>query len=89
MRIGWLLLLLLGVSAGSLVGDVDADVVVGTVMLGQGFVTNYHALAGCRALLGAFEAGFFPGTVYLITCWYVTLLTDSCTRSDWLQVRAL
>lgn len=39
-------------------------------MLGQGFVKNYHALAGCRALLGAFEAGFFPGCVYLIT-WYV------------------
>lgn len=29
----------------------------GTVMLGQGFTKNYHALAGCRALLGLFEAG--------------------------------
>ena len=39
----------------------------GTVMLGQGFVPNYSALAACRALLGLFEAGFFPGCAYLIT----------------------
>jgi len=24
----------------------------------------------CRLLLGLFEAGFFPGCVYLISCWY-------------------
>jgi hypothetical protein len=29
----------------------------GTVMLGQGFVTGYQALAVCRTLLGIFEAG--------------------------------
>ena len=29
----------------------------GVVMIGQGFVTNYRALAGCRFLLGFFEAG--------------------------------
>lgn len=39
----------------------------GTVMLGQGFVPNYSALAACRFLLGLFEAGFFPGCAYLIT----------------------
>ncbi|KAH0536650.1 hypothetical protein FGG08_006495 [Glutinoglossum americanum] len=43
----------------------------GTVMLGQGFVKNYQALAVCRTLLGFFEAGFFPGCVYLVSCWYV------------------
>lgn len=43
----------------------------GTVMLGQGFVKSYAALAACRALLGLFEAGFFPGCVYLVTCWSV------------------
>ena len=40
----------------------------GTVMVGQGFVKNYQALAVCRAVLGAFEGGFFPGCAYLITC---------------------
>jgi hypothetical protein len=53
-----------------------ADFRSGTVMLGQGFVTSYGALAGCRALLGAFEAGFFPGCVYLITCWYIRYETQ-------------
>lgn len=43
----------------------------GVVMLGQGFVKNYQALAACRVLLGLFEAGFFPGCVYLVSCWYV------------------
>ena len=42
----------------------------GAVMIGQGFVQNWVTLTICRVLLGAFEAGFFPGCVYLITCWY-------------------
>ncbi|CAI6337172.1 unnamed protein product [Periconia digitata] len=42
----------------------------GAVMIGQGFTKHWIALAICRVLLGAFEAGFFPGCVYLITCWY-------------------
>ncbi|OCT49794.1 putative transporter [Cladophialophora carrionii] len=43
----------------------------GCTMLGQGFVKSYEALAVCRTILGLFEAGFFPGCVYLICCWYV------------------
>jgi len=43
----------------------------GIVMMGQGFVKSYQALAACRFLLGLFESGFFPGCVYLVTCWYV------------------
>ncbi|KAH9878283.1 hypothetical protein J1614_003500 [Plenodomus biglobosus] len=42
----------------------------GAVMVGQGFVESWITLGICRILLGAFEAGFFPGCVYLITCWY-------------------
>ena len=42
----------------------------GAVMIGQGFVTSWQTLTLCRVLLGFFEAGFFPGCVYLITCWY-------------------
>lgn len=42
----------------------------GAVMIGQGFVKSWITLTICRVLLGAFEAGFFPGCVYLITCWY-------------------
>jgi len=43
----------------------------GTVMLGQGFVKSWQALTACRLLLGLCEAGFFPGCVYLVSCWYV------------------
>ncbi|PGH02077.1 hypothetical protein GX51_04890 [Blastomyces parvus] len=43
----------------------------GSFMLGQGFVNSYEALTAIRFLLGFFEAGFFPGCVYLISCWYV------------------
>lgn len=43
----------------------------GLVMMGMGFVKNWGALTALRATLGLFEAGFFPGCVYLISCWYV------------------
>lgn len=36
----------------------------------MGFVKDYHALAGLRALLGVLEAGFFPSCVYLLSTWY-------------------
>ncbi|KAH7125140.1 major facilitator superfamily domain-containing protein [Dendryphion nanum] len=43
----------------------------GIIMIGQAFAKNWWTLAICRVLLGAMEAGFFPGCVYVITCWYV------------------
>lgn len=41
-------------------------------MFGQGFgfVKDWQQMAGLRALLGFLEAGFFPGTVYLLSTWY-------------------
>ncbi|KAF8911501.1 major facilitator superfamily domain-containing protein [Gymnopilus junonius] len=42
----------------------------GAVQLAMGFVPSWGFLALCRALLGAFEAGFFPALVYIITTWY-------------------
>ncbi|KAF2120999.1 major facilitator superfamily domain-containing protein [Lophiotrema nucula] len=48
-----------------------------TLMLGWGiltlafaFVKNYSAVLGVRFMIGLFEAGFYPGIVYLITFWY-------------------
>ena len=41
------------------------------VMIGFGFVDSWSTLAGLRVLLGALEAGFFPGSVYLLSAWYV------------------
>ncbi|KAF5543316.1 tartrate transporter [Fusarium mexicanum] len=42
----------------------------GLVSLGIGFLNNWAGLAVLRALLGIFEAGFFPGCVYLVSSWY-------------------
>ncbi|RYP08957.1 hypothetical protein DL764_001568 [Monosporascus ibericus] len=42
----------------------------GAVMIGNGFVNSWQALAGLRVLIGVFEAGFFPGAVYLLSTWY-------------------
>lgn len=42
----------------------------GLCVLGMGFVHDWKVLTVLRALLGIFEAGLFPGCVYIIGCWY-------------------
>jgi MFS family permease len=39
-------------------------------MIGMGFVKKFPQLAALRAVLGFFEAGFFPSCVYLLSTWY-------------------
>ncbi|KGO38946.1 Major facilitator superfamily domain, general substrate transporter [Penicillium expansum] len=38
---------------------------------GMGFSKNWKHMVMTRALLGALEAGYFPGCVYLLSSWYV------------------
>ncbi|OAL03722.1 retrograde regulation protein 2 [Phaeosphaeriaceae sp. SRC1lsM3a] len=42
----------------------------GACVLGMGFVKDWKILTVLRALLGVFEAGLFPGAVYIIGSWY-------------------
>lgn len=42
----------------------------GAVTIGMGFVHSWDALLACRVFFGAFEAGLFPGSIYLMSCWY-------------------
>ncbi|KIW19616.1 hypothetical protein PV08_00189 [Exophiala spinifera] len=42
----------------------------GIVTVCQGFVHSYGSLVVCRCLLGLFEAGISPGSVYLLTMYY-------------------
>ncbi|EEH17271.2 hypothetical protein PABG_07358 [Paracoccidioides brasiliensis Pb03] len=42
----------------------------GAVILGGGFSKSWTHMLVVRLLLGLFEAGFFPGCMYLISCWY-------------------
>jgi MFS family permease len=39
----------------------------GLVTLGLGFSKNWGTVAACRAILGCFEAGLYPGMVYMIS----------------------
>ncbi|KAL8287131.1 hypothetical protein RQP46_003583 [Phenoliferia psychrophenolica] len=48
----------------------------GAVMTGMGFVTDWRQLLALRAVLGMFEAGFFPACLFLITCWYTRYETQ-------------
>ncbi|KAI8623425.1 MFS transporter [Xylariaceae sp. FL1651] len=42
----------------------------GALTLGFSSVQNFATVLALRLLVGVFEAGFFPGIVYLITIWY-------------------
>ncbi|KAK3376811.1 major facilitator superfamily domain-containing protein [Lasiosphaeria ovina] len=44
----------------------------GAITVGLGGVQTFSATAGVRFLLGASEAGLFPGLVYYLTFWYKT-----------------
>lgn len=42
----------------------------GFVVMGMGFVREWQGFVVLRAFLGIFEAGLFPGAIYIIGCWY-------------------
>lgn len=42
----------------------------GIATIAQGFVKNMRSLIAVRLLVGLFEAGLFPGCLYLIASWY-------------------
>ncbi|KAJ5108867.1 hypothetical protein N7456_005542 [Penicillium angulare] len=42
----------------------------GAIMIAFGFVPNWQTLTGLRLILGALEAGFYPGCIFLLSTWY-------------------
>lgn len=42
----------------------------GITMTCMGAVRDFNGLVACRVVLGIFEAGFFPGAVFIISTWY-------------------
>lgn len=42
----------------------------GAVIVGFGFAQTWPTLIPLRLILGALEAGYFPGCLYLLSCWY-------------------
>ncbi len=56
----------------------------GLVSMCQGFVSSYGGLLACRVLLGAFEAGVFPGKLlYTSHCGLPILTNSRCCLSHW------
>ncbi|KAK4032961.1 putative transporter-like protein 24 [Parachaetomium inaequale] len=53
----------------------------GVIMTLHGVVKNFGGLLAVRLLLGVFEAGFYPGAVYLCTFWYMP--RDLAQRIAW------
>ncbi|KZL77909.1 MFS transporter, partial [Colletotrichum tofieldiae] len=53
----------------------------GVIMTCHGLVHNFAGLLTVRLLLGVFEAGFYPGAVYLTTFWYMP--RDLAARIAW------
>lgn len=45
-------------------------VVWGTITSCMSVARNYEGMLAMRFFLGCIEAGFFPGVLYLMTCWY-------------------
>jgi MFS family permease len=45
-------------------------IVWGSVLVGMSQAKTNGALLACRFLLGAIEAGFLPGVLFIMTCWY-------------------
>jgi MFS family permease len=43
----------------------------GAVTIGMGFTHSWVQALGCRIILGVLEAGYYPGCVFLLSCWYV------------------
>jgi sugar phosphate permease len=42
----------------------------GCVIIGFGFAKNWQTLIPLRLILGGLESGYFPGCLYLLSCWY-------------------
>lgn len=64
---------------------------VSMIMTGFGVVTmctafsfNYGGIITCRLMLGIFEAGLFPGVIYVLSYWYSRweLQTRICTYHE-------
>lgn len=52
-----------------------------TKFQGMGFAKTWSQVLAIRILLGVFAAGYFPGCMYLLSCWY---LRCKLSRSFWL-----
>jgi MFS family permease len=53
----------------------------------MGFVKNWQTMAALRVILGIFEAGFFPGSVYLLRLVFAAKFQQQLTSASTWYVR--
>ena len=73
----FILYILLEVPCNIILKKMRPSIFISSIMLGWGVITiiqgvtpSFGGLVACRVVIGAFEAGFFPGCVYLISMFY-------------------
>lgn len=73
----FILYILLEVPSNIVLKRMRPSVFLSSIMLGWGIVTicqgctqSFGGLVACRVVIGALEAGFFPGCIYLISMFY-------------------
>lgn len=73
----FILYILLEVPCNMILKKLRPSVFISSIMAGWGVVTvcqgltkSFAGLVVCRVLIGALEAGFFPGCVYLLSMYY-------------------
>ncbi|EXJ68281.1 uncharacterized protein A1O5_08896 [Cladophialophora psammophila CBS 110553] len=73
----FILYILLEVPCNLILKRVRPSIFISSIMLGWGIVTicqgvtqSFAGLVVCRVVIGALEAGFFPGCLYLISMFY-------------------
>jgi MFS family permease len=59
----------------------------GLVGIGSAFVVGAVSFSVARFLLGAAEAGFFPGVILYLTYWFPKLTTRASSRCSWWPFR--
>ena len=71
----FILYILLEVPSNIILKRMRPSIFISSIMLGWGIITicqgvtqSFAGLVICRVIIGAFEAGFFPGCIYLLNC---------------------
>ncbi|PSN69119.1 MFS general substrate transporter [Corynespora cassiicola Philippines] len=54
----------------------------GCVIIGFGFSKTWQSLIPLRLVLGLLESGYFPGCLYLLSCWYTKCKSYSPIAAD-------
>jgi MFS family permease len=74
----FILYILLEVPSNIILKRLRPSIFLSSIMLGWGIVTvcqgvtkSFGGLVACRVVIGALEAGFFPGCLYLISMYVV------------------